>query len=151
MATLHKTFEQALAGLLQRTRSDSRRPKTSKVDAGLDWISLIKNGLPVATVDLLSTSLKLPKQDIITVLRIPNRTFSRRSRLEATESDRFYRLARILTQTEETLGSIERAREWLKTKNRALGNQIPFDLLDTDFGARQVEEILVRINHGMIS
>ena len=40
---------------------------------------------------------------------------------------------------------------WLHTANRALGGQMPLQLLDTDLGSRQVEEILGRIEYGVFS
>ncbi|MEY4909469.1 MAG: hypothetical protein RL260_3187, partial [Pseudomonadota bacterium] len=29
--------------------------------------------------------------------------------------------------------------------------EVPFDLLDTDIGAHQIEDVLVRLNHGIFS
>jgi uncharacterized protein (DUF2384 family) len=49
------------------------------------------------------------------------------------------------------LGSIDKARIWLKTSNRALGCEMPLDLLDTDIGTREVEEVLLRLNYGIFS
>jgi len=60
-------------------------------------------------------------------------------------------VARTVSQAVEVLGSIDKARTWLKTPNRALGCEMPLDLLDTEIGARQVEEILLRINYGIFS
>jgi|688.fasta_scaffold44238_9 hypothetical protein len=58
---------------------------------------------------------------------------------------------RVLSQAVEVLGSIDKARLWLKTPNRALGCEMPLDLLDTDIGTRQVEEVLLRLNYGIFS
>lgn len=49
------------------------------------------------------------------------------------------------------LGSLEKARLWLKTPNRALRCERPLDLLDTEIGARQVEDVLLRLNDGIFS
>jgi putative toxin-antitoxin system antitoxin component (TIGR02293 family) len=49
------------------------------------------------------------------------------------------------------LGSEEKAARWLHTPNRALGGNLPLELLDTDLGSRQVEEVLGRIEHGVYS
>lgn len=42
-----------------------------------------------------------------------------------------FSLARVASQALATLGSLEKARLWLKTPNRALGCDPPLDLLDT--------------------
>jgi len=54
-------------------------------------------------------------------------------------------------RAEEVLGTAEKAARWLKKPNRALGGAVPLAQLDTDIGARQVEEILGRIEHGLYS
>ena len=66
-------------------------------------------------------------------------------------SDRLYRVASTLFQAVEVLGSIDKARVWLKSPNRSLGSEMPLDLLDTEIGARQVEEVLLRLNYGIFS
>ena len=45
----------------------------------------------------------------------------------------------------------DKASTWLRRPNRALNNERPLRLLDTDVGARQVEDILGRIAHGVVS
>ncbi len=82
------------------------------------------------------------------------RTMARRKgerRLSAMESDRLYRLARVAAHAEEVFGGPEKAGTWLLRPNRALGKAVPFELLDTDEGTRQVEAVLGRIEHGVFS
>lgn len=85
---------------------------------------------------------------------MPQRTIARRKkeqRLRADESDRLLRLARVVAQAAQTLGSEEKAVKWLRRPNRALGNQVPLEILDNDIGALQVDEVLGRIAHGVVS
>ena len=49
------------------------------------------------------------------------------------------------------LGTEEKAAMWLSRPNRALNGELPIRLLDTDVGARQVEDLLGRIEHGVVS
>jgi putative toxin-antitoxin system antitoxin component (TIGR02293 family) len=67
------------------------------------------------------------------------------------ESDRLYRLARIVALAKQFLGENEIAIRWLKTPNRALGGKLPLDLIDTEPGARSVENVLGRIAYGGVS
>jgi putative toxin-antitoxin system antitoxin component (TIGR02293 family) len=88
------------------------------------------------------------------ILGIPPRTVARRKearQLNPQESDRLYRLARAAAQAVAVLGSLDKARLWLKTPNRALGCELPLDLLDTEIGARQVDDVLLRLNYGIFS
>lgn len=114
----------------------------------------VNAGLPYASVEVVMTKFGLARDETATVLRLPQRTLARRKkerRLRADESDRLLRLARIGAQAAEVLGSEEKAARWLRRPNRALENRVPLELLDSDIGARQVEDVLGRIEHGVVS
>jgi len=114
----------------------------------------VRRGLPFSAFVALTKQLEISPQHFTAVLGIPPRTVARRKEarhLNPQESDRLYRVASAVSQAVEVLGSIDKARVWLKTPNRALGCEIPLDLLDTEIGARQVEEVLLRLNYGIFS
>jgi putative toxin-antitoxin system antitoxin component (TIGR02293 family) len=75
----------------------------------------------------------------------------REGRLATYESDRLYRLARIIALAKHYLGDGESAIRWLKRPNRALGGSAPLELIDTEPGARAVENVLGRIAYGGVS
>jgi putative toxin-antitoxin system antitoxin component (TIGR02293 family) len=116
---------------------------------------LVREGLPAQSLFLLAKRLDLPQAEISKKIGIPQRTLTRRlqhrSRLTAAESDRTVRLAQVYNTAVETLGSEEKAAQWLKTPNRALRGGRPIDQLDTDPGVREVEDILGRIAYGVYS
>jgi putative toxin-antitoxin system antitoxin component (TIGR02293 family) len=60
-------------------------------------------------------------------------------------------MARVFASAVELIGDEEKAIQWLGTPNRALGGERPLDQLDTDMGARMVEDILGRIAYGVYS
>jgi putative toxin-antitoxin system antitoxin component (TIGR02293 family) len=114
----------------------------------------VRAGLPYAALESLQAGYGLDAHLLREVLDVPPRTLARRKnrrRFSPEESDRLFRLARIVTLTAETLGSKDSAREWLQSPNRALGGDVPLRRLDTDLGSRQVEELLGRIAHGIVS
>jgi putative toxin-antitoxin system antitoxin component (TIGR02293 family) len=116
---------------------------------------LVRKGLPARAVNALADKLALGSMVLSRTLGIPQRTMTRRlsqgSRLTAAESDRAVRLARVYAIAVEMIGEEEKAVQWLSTPNRALGGERPLDQLDTDVGARQVEDILGRIAYGVYS
>jgi putative toxin-antitoxin system antitoxin component (TIGR02293 family) len=116
---------------------------------------LVREGLPAGALYLLATRLELTRDEISVKIGIPQRTLNRRltrrARLTAAESDRTVRLAQVFTKATETLGSEEKAAQWLKTPNRALRGGCPLDQLDTDPGVREVEDVLGRISYGVYS
>lgn len=114
----------------------------------------LRAGLPHAALETLMTRFDLRRDEISQILHLPLRTIARRKRerrLQADESDRLCRLARIAAHTEDVLGGPAKAARWLRAPNRALGGVPPLSLLDTDLGTRQVEEVLGRIEHGIVS
>lgn len=120
-----------------------------------DLAQLIRKGLPAGSLTALAQKLAVGNTVLSRKLGIPQRTLtrrlSRRSRLTAPESDRTVRLARMFANAVEMIGDEERAAEWLRTPNRALGGDRPLDQLDTDLGARAVEDVLGRIAYGVYS
>lgn len=114
----------------------------------------VREGLPYDSLESAADRLHLERAEISSVLMLAPRTLSRRKReghLRPDESDRLFRLARIVAQATEVLGSQEKATSWLRRPNRALDNAVPLQLLDTDAGTRRVEQVLGRIEHGVFS
>jgi putative toxin-antitoxin system antitoxin component (TIGR02293 family) len=120
-----------------------------------DLAQLVRDGLPAGSVTALAEKLDLSNTVLSQKLGIPLRTLTRRlghgARLTAAESDRAVRLARVYANAVEMIGDEDIAAEWLRTPNRALGGERPLDQLDTDVGAREVEDILGRIAYGVYS
>jgi putative toxin-antitoxin system antitoxin component (TIGR02293 family) len=117
-------------------------------------IARARAGLPYATLVAITTRFAIPQDLLVRILHLPPRTLARRKksgRLGADESDRLLRLARVVARAAEVLGSDERAGAWLRAPVHALGGVRPLDLLDTDLGAQQVEQVLGRIEHGVYS
>lgn len=120
-----------------------------------DLAHLVRKGLPAGSVRALAEKLHLGNTDLSRKLGIPQRTLSRRlskpSLLTPAESDRTVRMARVYANAVEMIGDRDKAIRWLSTPNRALGGEMPLDQLDTDMGARMVEDILGRIAYGVYS
>lgn len=114
----------------------------------------VEAGLPYASLEALMGRFRLSRSEVASVLGLPARTMARRKRdrrLRPDESDRLLRLARIAAEAARILGTEEKAAGWLRDENMALGGEVPLELLRTDIGARQVEEILGRIEYGLYS
>jgi putative toxin-antitoxin system antitoxin component (TIGR02293 family) len=114
----------------------------------------IREGLPFSSLEGVMERFGLKREEVSWALDLPSRTLARRKqekRLSPGESDRLFRVARIAVRAAEVLGGQERASQWLHASNRALGGQAPVELLDTDLGSRQVEDVLGRIEHGIFS
>jgi putative toxin-antitoxin system antitoxin component (TIGR02293 family) len=81
---------------------------------------------------------------------VPEATFKRRrDRLSAAESERTERIARVVANAEYVWDDREDARRFLTTPHPALRHKTPIDAAMTELGARQVEELLGQIFHGL--
>ena len=99
-------------------------------------------------------SADLTLKELALSLDLSPRSLQRRRRegkLAKYESDRIYRLARLIALAKRHIGDDDKARRWLKRPNRSLGGRTPFDLIDTEPGARAVENILGRIAYSGVS
>lgn len=151
-----------------------------KVKRRIDFDALIKKGIPLGVISHIKKEFNLPDEVIARIIGVSPRTIARRrktgkmpvsgiqkavsggqrkgrvtpislERLSPVESDRVYRFARIVALAEDVFEDKEEALEWLNNTQYGLGGRIPFDMLQTDAGAREVEELLIRIDYGVIS
>lgn len=116
---------------------------------------LVQAGLPVTELIDLQTSLAVPTEKLAPMLGISKATFHRRKgtggRLGPTESDRVVRFARLLGKAIKVFGGQQDARQWLNSAQFGLGGAVPLDYAKTEVGAREVENLLGRIEHGVYS
>ena len=122
-------------------------------DAG-KLIAAIDAGLPMRELEVLRASLDLSMEKLASKLGISIATIQRRKvqgRLDPGESDRVMRFARLMGKTVSVFGNEEDARQWLASPQFGLGGAVPLDYAKTEVGAREVENLLGRIEHGVYS
>lgn len=120
----------------------------------LDWVALIRRGIPSPAVDSLTRFTHLTQAELAGALGIPERTLARRKRegrLNSEESAKLLRLARVIERAEAVFEDLDTAVDWLKSANASLGGATPLSLLDTDIGAESVMDTLGRIEHGVFA
>jgi putative toxin-antitoxin system antitoxin component (TIGR02293 family) len=117
-------------------------------------IDIIEDGLPVQELDALQISLNVPMEKLASKLGISKATLHRRKsqgRLGRDESDRVLRFARLMGKAVEVFENEENARRWLMAPQIGLGGAVPLDYAETEIGAREVEDLLGRIEYGVYS
>ncbi|WP_433965344.1 type II RES/Xre toxin-antitoxin system antitoxin [Tunturiibacter gelidiferens] len=97
----------------------------------------------------------LSQQDLAKYLTIPERTFARRREVgtfDRRESEQVLRLAEISQAVLELFdGDTDAARTWLASPVRGLGNARPIDFAQSEFGAREVRDLIGRLADGTYS
>jgi putative toxin-antitoxin system antitoxin component (TIGR02293 family) len=71
--------------------------------------------------------------------------------LRPDQSDRLFRIARVIDFAEESIGTRAQALEWLNAPNQAMHGARPIEELDTDAGAKRVETVLGRLREGIVA
>ncbi len=122
----------------------------------LDLHHSIVSGLPVRCVIAFKEHTGLSNKYMCQALGVSEKTFIRwqdepARLLDSVFSDRLVRTAKVLGLAEEVLEDGDNAMEWLSRPQAALGNEIPQDLISTDIGAQQVEDLLLQMEHGYLA
>ena len=120
-----------------------------------DDISLLnrsKKGLDAkAALDFLSlsgfTQDEFQETFKTTVKTIQNHV-TRELTLDASLSEKLLKSFALFDKGAEIFGSARNFSQWLNTPAYGLGNQLPFDLMDTITGIKLIEEELTRIEFG---
>jgi putative toxin-antitoxin system antitoxin component (TIGR02293 family) len=127
---------------------------TVKSFAPAKVIQRVANGLPFREIEALRAEIDESLESLGRYLSISRSTLQRRRaerRLSQQESDRVLRFFRLLRHATKVFGDVSRARQWLKFPQRGLGGAIPLDYASTEVGAREVENLLGRIDYGVYS
>ena len=120
-----------------------------------DVHDLIQSGLPTRSVNaLVSGAVVLSSEQMLDAIGISLRTYqrfkgARDGSLSSEQSDRAWRLSELLVKAAELFGSKEEAERWFDAPAPALERKKPIELMGSSVGARMVEQLLGRIEHGV--
>ena len=131
-----------------------KKPVHAKAKHSHELIRRIQKGLPFSDLKVLQDSIDMPFEQLAAKLSISRSTLQRRKaagRLSPDESDKVMRFARLLEHATNVFGDVEKARAWLKHPQYGLGGAVPLNYAETEIGAREVDNLLGRIDYGVYS
>src|SRR6266446_3932985 len=135
-----------------KTATLEKKTHVAKAKHPTELIRKIQKGLRFSELETLQNSIDLPFEQLAAKLSISRSTLQRRKaagRLSPDESDKVMRLSRLLEHATNVFGDIEKARTWLKFPQRGLGGAVPLDYAETEVGAREVDNLLGRIDYSV--
>ena len=119
--------------------------------AGL--LARIGQGLSYNALERFGRNAGLSRDEVCDLIQIPPRTLARRKeegRLHPDESDRLLRASRILALVIDLFeGDAGASQRWFSTPQPALGGALPLQFSRTEVGAREVEALIGRLEHGI--
>ena len=118
------------------------------------WVTRVLGGLPVGEFDALRAMLALPVETLAAKVGLSTATLARRRAdqkpLDRDHGDRIIRYARLFWKTVDFFeGDEAAARSWLASAAPALDGQTPMDFAETEIGAREVEDLIGRLEYGV--
>jgi putative toxin-antitoxin system antitoxin component (TIGR02293 family) len=127
----------------------------NKTATELDLVNIIRDGIKPKALDNLAGELHLKDSFLSEYLHMSHRSLQRyrekNKKLPMEISDQLVQIAWVYAHAVEVLDDRKKAAEWIKRKNRALGNNAPIELMDTSAGINMVLDLLGRIEHGVYS
>ncbi len=120
-----------------------------------ELVAVLEVGLPFRELEALQTRLSVSSEKLAPMLGLSKATFHRRrgdeGRLSPAVSDRVVRYALLLGQAINVFEGLEAAKQWLNAPQVGLGGSVPLEYAKTEIGAREVENLLGRIEYGVYS
>ncbi len=133
-----------------------------KIDSGgkhftwsnkMERVSIIREGIPYASIELISDRLDRPIKTVLSIVGIPQTTYNKKkaeeSLLDSRDSELILIIIELLDHGLEVFNDEkEKFQRWLKKPNLSLGGHSPESLLDTTTGIDEVNYALNRIEFG---
>ena len=125
-----------------------------QADTTPELIAAVKRGLPTGAFSSLAAELGISETVLAGVTGISPSTLLRRKkagRLSGEESEHVVRVATLLDTAARLFGGVAAGADWMRSGNAALGGTSPLAFADTEIGAREVENVLGRVELGVYS
>ncbi|MEZ0607096.1 antitoxin Xre/MbcA/ParS toxin-binding domain-containing protein [Fibrella sp. WM1] len=118
-----------------------------------DLMEVVREGLPIASVEFLRHNFGLTNKQMSTFLAISESTYQRRLRAQSTltpdETEKAISLSELYEKGMEVFENKDDLEQWFNAPVQNLQNRKPIDLLDTMLGRAQVMTVLNALLHGI--
>ena len=119
----------------------------------LDLLEQVEAGLSPEAFHRFSDLVDVPRESLAGALHTTTRTVARRKRagrpLDRITSERLVRLALLYKQVDALLRDETLTHRWMTTPRSTFAGRTPFEMAASEIGAREVDDLLLRIEHGV--
>lgn len=120
-----------------------------------ELIRQVEHGFSFKALHILAANSGVSDPLIASIIGIPERTLARRKaagKLAPQESERLLRISNVFEQAVELFeGDVAAAVTWLTAPQKGLGHHSPLIYARTEVGAREVENLIGRLEHGVFT
>ncbi|WP_290651494.1 antitoxin Xre/MbcA/ParS toxin-binding domain-containing protein [Aquisalimonas sp.] len=141
--------------IFQRQARGGRKASRAIVTtvSGTELAGIVEAGLPVSAAEFLRQRTHMSVKrfgQFIPRSTLESKRKSAEQTLSAEQSDRIMRIAEIYARAAEVFGDSDRAERWMKRTNPQMPDgRTPEEMLLTSYGARHVDDVLTRLEHGI--
>lgn len=123
-----------------------------QLKSGRDPVQAIRAGFEADLLAAAGDYFEVPAARIRAITRVPDTTahrlVKRHALLDASASERLWRLADVAVMAEDVFEDELAAKQWLRSPNQVFQGVAPIDYLDTEPGAKAVRQVLNAIATG---
>lgn len=120
----------------------------------IEKMSIVRSGVSKKDLERLKEKASLDYDKLAKALSVTRATLINKKGIEkfnAALSERIVGLADIYSYGFEVFEDEKRFNQWMFRPNQALGGEVPYDLLDNQFGREELKSIIGRIDYGVYS
>lgn len=142
-------LEVKTAAIVSGIHGKRETPPTS-----IERMHLVRKGVTKKYLIRVKKQTNLDYQKLADVLSVTRATLINKKdedKFNVSLSERIVGLAALYDYGYEVFEDREKFKAWMFTPNRALGGEMPYDLIDNLFGREEVKNVLGRIEYGVYS
>ncbi len=122
----------------------------------VNFDSIIRKGFSMEALERFKKTFQMDEETLAHSIGVSKKTLQRKrsghQKLNIAESNRLFRVLRILTMATETFGGDKKvAMEWMQESQYGLGGMTPLEMLETDTGTEKVESLLLHLQYGGVA
>lgn len=133
-------------------KNAARKPESHL--SGFEKMDIIRDGITKNDLELLKDKTELDYTMLAKALSVTRATLINKKRGQKFGpglSEKIVGLADLYSYGFEVFEDEDRFNQWMSAPNRALGGQIPYDLIDNQYGREEVKNLIGRIDFGVYS
>jgi putative toxin-antitoxin system antitoxin component (TIGR02293 family) len=133
--------------------ADASQKPESQLSA-IEKMHIVRNGVSKKDLELLKSKADLDYTMLAKALSVTRATLINKKRGEkfgSVLSEKIVGMADLYSYGFEVFEDKDRFNQWMSKPNKALGGQVPYDLIDNQFGREEVKNLIGRIDYGIYS
>ena len=132
--------------------NSSQKPESQL--SSFEKMHIVRDGVSKKDLELLKSKADLDYTMLAKALSVTRATLINKKRGEKFNSglsEKILGMADLYSYGFEVFENEDRFNQWMARPNKALGGQVPYDLIDNQFGREEVKNLIGRIDYGIYS